>query len=156
MAPFLQSTNLNNTGFVHGGGFANIVMNPLSAELVQKILGRDGLVYHDWELTGARTEQWLYMGQFARYVSLKAQLPFGSASVLWLKAVAHKLGPSVTDIVVTGPNQLSFRRESTVGCTAVELQLLADWLESPRFPIGLHTFEAPPDPRPIQAPSESK
>jgi hypothetical protein len=29
--------------------------------------------------------------------------------------------------------------------SALELYLLADWLEFPRFPHGLHTFPAPPD-----------
>jgi len=40
---------------------------------------------------------------------------------------------------------LTFARKSTLGFTALELHLLADWLESPRFPHGLHTFPAPPD-----------
>jgi hypothetical protein len=45
----------------------------------------------------------------------------------------------------TGPAQLDFTRQSTVGFNALELHLLADWLESPQFPHGLHTFLAPPD-----------
>ncbi len=67
-----------------------------------------------------------------------------SASVAWLKNVGPKLWPTVTDVVQTAPNQLSLKRRSSVGLTALELQLTADWLESPEFPFSLHTLKAPP------------
>jgi hypothetical protein len=86
------------------------------------------------------------MGQFARFVSHKAQVPPGSPGLLWLQAIAPKLGETVTDITETGTNQLSFTRRSSFGFTGIELNLLADWFESPQFPIGLHTFLAPPPP----------
>jgi hypothetical protein len=63
----------------------------------------------------------------------------------WLTAAAPKLGNCVTAVTKTGPGQLSFLRQSGAGLTALELHLLADWLESPQFPCGLHTFLAPPD-----------
>ena len=88
------------------------------------------------------------MGQFARLVLHRAQLPTGEPGVLWLKAIAPKLGDNVTDITQTGPNQLSFTRKSTIGFTGIELNLLADWLESPQFPRGLYTFLAPPPAQP--------
>ena len=65
--------------------------------------------------------------------------------MLWLLAVAPKLGASLTDITQTGPNQLSFTRQSSIAFTGFELNILVDWLESPQFPCGLHTFLAPPD-----------
>jgi hypothetical protein len=40
---------------------------------------------------------------------------------------------------------LELERDATVGLNAFELHLLADWLESPQFPLGLHTFLAPAD-----------
>lgn len=148
MSPFLRSLTVSNRNFVFGGGFPNTVVNPLSLKPLQATLSQTNLVYHDWEITGLRIDQWLYMGQFARLVSHKTQLPFDSPGLLWLKAISPKLGASVTDITQTGPNQLSFTRQSTVGFTGAELQLLADWLESPQFPLGLHTFLAPPPPQP--------
>ncbi len=147
MSPFLRSIAVSNQNFIYGGGFPNPPIQPLSLNTVQAALNRTNLVYHDWEMTGARTEQWIYMGQFARLVSHKAQLPPQSASLLWLEAIPPKLGASVTDITQTGPNQLSFTRKSTIGLTGIELNLLADWLESPQFPYGLHTFLAPPPPQ---------
>jgi hypothetical protein len=145
MWPFMESIAVNHQGFVYGGGFPNAEGNPMSLKLLQPILSRTNLVYHDWEITGPRIEQWIYMGQFARLVLHKSQLPTASPGVLWLKAIAPKLGDSVTDITQTGPNQLSFTRQSTIGFTGFELNLLVDWLESPQFPCGLHTFLAPPD-----------
>jgi hypothetical protein len=146
VSPFLRSIMVGDQNFVFGGGFQNIAANPLSLRPMQEALSRTNLLYHDWEMTGERIEQWLYLGQFARFVSHKAQLPSGSPGVLWLKAIAPKLGASITDITQTGPNQLSFNRKSAVGFTGLELNLLADWLESPQFPIGLYTFQAPPPP----------
>lgn len=148
MAPFLRSITVSNQAFVFGGGMPSAGADPSSVISPPAVLSLTNLVYLDWEMTGSRTEQWLYMGQFARFASHRAQLPFDSLVVLWLKAIPHKLGDSVTDITLTGPNQLSFTRQSSIGFTGFELNLLADWLESPQFPCGLHTFVAPPDPLP--------
>jgi hypothetical protein len=78
-------------------------------------------------------------------VSGMAQIPIGSASSAWLKAAESKLGNCTTAVIKTDSATLSCVRQSAVGFTAIELQLLADWLESPQFPSGLHTFVAPPD-----------
>jgi len=144
MSPFLRSITISNQSFVYGGGFLNANIYPLSAPWLQAALGRTNLVYYDSEETGVRVEQWLYMGQYIRFILHKAQLPPQSPGLLWLRAIVPKLGDSVTDITQTGPNQLSFSRTSSLGFTAVELNLLADWLESSRFPIGLYTLETPP------------
>ena len=85
------------------------------------------------------------MGQFIRWVSGLSQLPPHSAGLMWLRAIAPKLGDSITDITRTGREQLSLVRKSSFGFTAIELHLLIDWLESPRFPIGLYSAPASPD-----------
>jgi len=145
MSPFLRSMTFDGQSFVYGGGFPDGNVHPLSEKILQKDLNRPNLVYHDWEATGLRTEEWFFMGQLIRLVSHKAQLSFHAPATLWLKALPPKLGDSVTDVTKTGPNQLSFVRQSSLGFTAVELNLLADWLESPKLPIGLHTLLAPSD-----------
>jgi len=66
-----------------------------------------------------------------------------SPATMWLKHLEPILGDSTTLVTRTGPARLSFNRTSTIGLTALELHLLADWVESPRFPRGLHTFTAP-------------
>ena len=42
-----------------------------------------------------------------------------------------------------GDHRLIFARASMLGFSSVELQILVDWLASPEFPRGLHTFLAP-------------
>lgn len=144
MSPFLCSLATNGQNFIYGGGFpASAQTQPLTLAGAQAALGQTNLVYHDWEMTGPRTEQWIFMSQFARLIFHKAQLPPNSTGLLWLQALPPKLGLSVTDIAQTGPDELSFTRKSSIGFTAIELNLLADWLESPQFPCGLHTFLAP-------------
>jgi hypothetical protein len=79
------------------------------------------------------------MGQFLRFVSLRQQMGEESVSVQWLKVAPAKLGNCGTSVTLTSPKQLSFVRRSSLGFTAFELSLLADWLESPDFPRGFHS-----------------
>ncbi|HEV2435920.1 MAG TPA: hypothetical protein VG077_07970 [Verrucomicrobiae bacterium] len=147
LSPFLRSITVGNQSFLYGGGFPNAVGQPLSLKSVQNDLSRTNLVYHDWELTGLRTRQWLDAGQIVRFLLHKATLPSNSTGYIWLKAIPPGLGASVTDITQTGPNQLYFNRQSTLGFTGIELNLLADWLESPQFPRGLYSLLTPPPPQ---------
>ncbi len=147
MTPFVRSITVSNQNFVFGGGIPNSVVTPLTLTSLSAVSSRTNLVYHEREITGLRVEQWIYMGQFARFVSHKAQVPPGSPGLFWLHAIAPKLGETVTDITETGTNQLSFTRRSSFGFTGIELNLLADWLQSPQFPLGLNTFQAPPPPQ---------
>ena len=112
-----------------------------------QFLTRTNLVYYDWELTEPRIEAWIYLAQTLRLVTRHAQMPPKGHAQNWLMALAPKLGNCVTAGALTAPNQLSFTRTSSFGFTALELQLLADWLESPDFPRGLHSLNAEPDPR---------
>ncbi|MGA9777570.1 MAG: hypothetical protein ACLPRE_15665 [Limisphaerales bacterium] len=146
MWPFLRSITNDHQNFVYAGGFPNPSAYPISGQWLEESLGGTNLVYYDSEETGTRVGQWIYMGQFARYVSQHAQLSAQSPAVLWLKAISPKLSYTVTHVTETAPDQLSFTRRSSIGFTAVELNLLADWLESPQFPVGLHTLLAPPPP----------
>jgi hypothetical protein len=83
-----------------------------------------------------------------RFALPLAQVPPKSASFAWLTALEPKLGGCVTAVSRTGPAQLSFVRRSGLGFTAAELDWLADWLESPKFPRGLNTFLGEPVPLP--------
>jgi hypothetical protein len=144
--PYLQSVVSSNGGaFVLGGTFPH-PGEPwaITPEMLPPALSRPNLVYHDWEVSGARVENWVYIGQFFRFVFQRNQLPDKSTGMAWLSALETHLGQSVTDVIRTAPDQLSFDRKSSIGFTGIELNLLADWLESPQFPIGLHTFCPPP------------
>src|SRR5712672_380435 len=94
------------------------------------------LVAYDWELTGPRLDDLLYITQLIRAAVHMPQLPTTSYFIPWFEAIALKLGNSGMTVTITASNQLSFVRTSTLGFSALELHFLADWLESPQFPAG--------------------
>lgn len=153
--PFIESVNVSNMGgFAYGGLIPEtgtavstnlFYYHPDFPELLQAMSARTNLVYYHWERTGDRLQSCLYIGQFLSVITHRPPLPLDSVSALWLKIIMPRLGNGTTAVTLTGPNQLSFSRTSTLGFTAAELNLLAAWIESPQFPCGLHTFVAPPD-----------
>lgn len=148
MAPFVRLARQPN-GFILGGLASSALTNfPAPAGMFRDVLSRNNLVYYDWELTGERLEAWWNLGQLFRVIFSKAQLPDNCASIAWFKAAHSKLGPSGTIVVQNGPDELLLRRSSGIGFTGIELQLIADWLESPEFPKGLHTLLTPVKNRP--------
>jgi hypothetical protein len=154
MIPFLRSVADGGSGFAFGGLFAYPFTNqPPPGLLFQQVTARTNLVYYDWELTAPRVDEWIHIGQLLRRLLSKAGLPPDSASMAWLNAAKTNLADSVTGVGATGPAQLTFSRVSTTGLTAPEMHLLADWLESPQFPRGMHTFLGPQ--RPLLRPGAS-
>lgn len=143
--PFLNPYLLSEAGFLYGGFFPNAFgKGGLPPELVMA-LSPTNIVYYDWEITSPRIEAWFYLGQTLRMVLHQAQLPTGSASSTWLLAQTNTLGPCVTSFFQTGPQQFTLARRSSLGFTAFELHLLADWVESPQFPLGLNTLLGQPE-----------
>lgn len=116
---------------------------PLPEALLDQVLSRTNLLYYDWELTGPRLDQWVYLSQLARLLAGRAQLPPASASFEFLKAAGAKLRNCVSLLTATTPERIQVIRRSSLGLTAVELHLIADWLESPAFPRGLYTTFVP-------------
>jgi hypothetical protein len=147
LSPFLKSIATGGEDFAFAGlGPWSAAETRLPSDILHELLGRTNLVYYGWETTGLRSEQWIYIAQYFRFVSIKAQLPPDGICLAWIRAIEPKLGNTLTEVVRTGPGRLSFVRQSSLGLTGVELQLLTDWLESPQFPIGLNTVLAkPPD-----------
>lgn len=114
-------------------------------ELLAQFQPRTNLVYYNWEITESRVDAWTYLGQTLRLVSQWAQLPPGRTAQKWLQALAPKLGNCVTAAELMNDRQLSITRTASAGFTALELHYLADWLESPDFPQGLHSLHSQPD-----------
>jgi hypothetical protein len=117
---------------------------PAPQEMLNQLKASKTEIFYDWEATALRMDQVLYTSQLARLILRKAQLPGESASLQCLKAWVPKLRESITAANLVDRNRITFTRKSSIGFNAVELQLLADWLESPSFPVGLHTLVAPP------------
>jgi hypothetical protein len=116
---------------------------PPPQDLLQEFVGHTNWIDYAWEITGPKLEQNLYVSQLARLTAHRAQLRPDSASLQWLKAAGPKLGNCVTVVSRASPNWISFTRKSSFGFDSTELHLAADWLESPEFPLGLHTTLTP-------------
>jgi hypothetical protein len=116
---------------------------PIPEGLVAQINGSTNLVYYDWELTGERAADLIFIGQSWRMSFRRAQLPPNAPGLKFIQALIPKLGNTVTEVTQSAPARLRLVRKSHAGLTGVELHLLADWLESPRFPRGLLTFDGP-------------
>jgi hypothetical protein len=141
--PFIKSAGDGSESWLYAGLLpdTNTDAAPPPAGMIQDILRRTNLVYYDWEVTGPRLQPDLQLGQTARQIARRPQMPLDSAGLDWLAMLIPRLGTSATIITRTAPDQLTFVRRSTIGLTAPELHLFADWLESPQFPRGLHSTQ---------------
>lgn len=128
--PFLQSITAAGTNFIFGGSFQPQMMYPASSNVFSEIYDATNLIYYDWERTGDRIGQLIYLTQFARFAADRTQLPKSSSALLWLKALEPKLRVSTTRFEKTTiPEHVKFYRKSSIGLTALELHLLVHWLE---------------------------
>jgi len=118
---------------------------PPPAQILDSISQESALIFTEWEQTGSHLEDDLFIGQLFRIMFHKPQLPFEAAGTKWIKKMEKSIGECTTYVILPRTNRLELNRVSTIGLNALEIHLLADWLESPQFPYGLHTFLAPPD-----------
>jgi hypothetical protein len=153
LEPFFESVSLEQGEFISAGfGPTASTNHPMPFELLSQVMWSTNLVAYDWELSGPRLDDLLYLTQIMRAAVHRPQLPTTGYFIPWFAAIATNLGNSGMTLTLTASNQLSFVRTSTIGFSALELHFLADWLESPQFPAGLHTFLAAPD-QPIHLPA---
>jgi hypothetical protein len=142
--PFITTT-AGETSFLLTGLFPDNTAEGSRTALAtfEALSGQTNLVAYAWEKTSARLDPWLPVSQTVRMLARRAPMPLTAATMAWLGAVEPRLGETTTVVTRSGPNAIEFERKSTVGFTAAELHLMADWLESPQFPRGLHTTLAP-------------
>jgi hypothetical protein len=150
ISPQLRSAVEESGQFAVVGLMGPVLTNRDSPpELMDAVVSRTNLLYYDWEITQNRMENVLHLTQLARFLTHKAQISKDSASLLWLKAAAPKLGNCITLLNELDSRHLSLVRRSSFGLNSLELNILSDWLDSPQFPIGLHTFRSPPPVQPL-------
>ena len=136
IAPFVQALHEPAGDFLFGGFFPNTPFSrPLPAELLQQ-LDPPNLVYYHWEMTAERLKELPELTQLMLLLTQHSQFNTQSAAGKWLNRVGPTLGPTVTEVTQTGPDELSFLRKSRGGLTAIELIALANWLETANFPAG--------------------
>lgn len=145
-SPQLTWIDTATTPFLTGGLFSNALTNrPAPAALFQQFTADADLMYYDWEETQSCAGSWTQVSQIFRMVFDRSRLRMKeNASWPWMAAVATNVQTSVTTLRIGKPDRLMLARNSTIGFTGIELHLLADWFESPRFPVGFFTVLAPP------------
>jgi hypothetical protein len=111
-----------------------LFLMPSLAALLSDVAAATNLVAFDWELTGPRIESCLEIGEAFRFAFRQPRPDYNSPAFIWVYGLRQRLGNSQTEVLLTAPNQLSIRRASSLGLTGAELNLLAEWLDSPRFP----------------------
>ena len=135
VTPFVKLEPENNV--VYAGLLAQSTPSTngnIVPELVRELAARTNVVALDWELAGPRMESCLYLTQVLRIFCRHPQLVMNSPAAVWLNSLSPRLDKSLTWVSQTAANQLTVERQSTVGLTSLELNLLAGWLESPEFP----------------------
>jgi len=154
--PFLRSAQDQGQGYILAG-LASEAGVPISSTLrpglLELLQGSTNLVYYSWEETRERLVPWLVIGQNARALLRCSPFPLDSPAAVWLGGLGMRLDTTETTVTRTGPETLELERKSSIGLTAPELHLLADWLESPTFPFGLHSTRVAPQP-PQAAPEQ--
>jgi hypothetical protein len=130
--PMFEAVKNNDGQFLFFYGFPQSPNNkPAPDALLARIEGRTNLVYYDWELTGRRLSQWqILKGMVANRArgTNEDALSDMEMEIQWKNGVAGLLGSTATEITSVASNELSLERKSTLGFTAVELTLLADWI----------------------------
>lgn len=130
LAPVFRTVNTAEGSFLLGSAVPELPTNgPPASEVFWQITDQNNLLYYDWELTGARVQAGVYLSQLARLIFHHPQLGTNSASLGWFQAAAPYLGNCLSTLAPSGTNQLVFSRRSTIGLSALELHLLAQWLE---------------------------
>jgi hypothetical protein len=147
-SPDLNWTTSDGNSYIVGGFFARSLTNqPPPPELFSQFVSDTNMLWYDWEFSPECLRGWAPISQVVRHMFNLPRLE-GDPDINWLMAVAGRARNCVSALNLESPTHLSFTRQSTIGFTAAELPLLLDWLESPKFPRGLHTFLAPPPPPP--------
>ena len=114
-------------------------------ELAAHILSETNLVLFDFEITGQRLLHWRYLNDSWRILSDAAHTPrlnITSPPLTWISACWSNLAQCTTEIKLADLKTLTFARRSTIGFSALEIELLANWFELTSFPHGVNSIFA--------------
>ena len=134
IAPYLKALREPAGQFLFLEMFPNTPKSkPLPPELFSRLATKNLVLYH-WEITAERMPQLLNLSQFGLMVTSHKQLEAESAAFKWLQRIGATLGNTDTEITQSGPAELTFTRKTPGVFTAMELFMLANWLEATNFP----------------------
>lgn len=156
-APSLKAVSDARNQYLQGG-FGLLSPNNLGlpTELHNHVTGATNLLFFDWEFTAQTLPQWRYLDDISRMAfdaAHASRLRGSRVTTDWMLATMTNLSHSLTELRQTRPEQLVLTRKSTLGLTAVELDILINWIALPEFPSGMSAFwRTNPVPlRPIRA-----
>jgi len=134
LAPYVRTVKEPGGEFLLAGGFPNSPRSrPLPPELFQRLATPNLVLYH-WEITAERIMPQLQVAQLSLMLTRHKQLEGESMPFKWVFKIAPTLGNTITEIIQTAPDQLTFTRRAPGGLTAFEFLALANWLDAPDFP----------------------
>ena len=131
--PEIQTVSDPSGDFLFADVFPNLPAGEAPMELFEQ-LNRTNLLFYHWEITSKRLNDLPRLTQLALLLTGHRELDQTSAAMRWLNRIGPTLGDSATEVIQTGPTELSFKRSAPAGLTAIELLALGEWLEAPNFP----------------------
>jgi hypothetical protein len=131
--PFLRPAHSNDVNFVYAGlwPLSEFGTNRMPAELATEVTSRTNLVYYDWELSGARIQQWEPLFQVLPMMLNQPYPTYTGPAFRWLVQAQEKLQNTITEVTQTGPRELTFVRRSDMGLSSLELYQFVRWVAGP-------------------------
>ena len=103
-----------------------VITNRIPPQVIEAI-SQTNLVYYDWEVTSQTAVQWNALSQV--YEMGANHMPKTSPGSTWLTTSATNAPACLTEGTITGPHEVTFRRNSAIGLTSAEMSVLAAWLD---------------------------
>ena len=126
---FAARTNAGKPYLVAGLFTAAPRRSPVPKDLLNQ-LNQKNLVYYDWEITGERIRQGIPTWHLYYLLGGKF-LPDNTApSMQFLQEVRGQVGNTVTSGTLESPRRIKLTRQSHLGASAMELLLLAHYIDN--------------------------
>jgi hypothetical protein len=152
VSPTLQVASETNGQFLLASLFPLAGKNiPPPSDLLNQFAGRTNLVYYGWEQTGLRLQEWRLLEGMLPILPKSPDTRRGPPVIMeeaWLSSVAQSMNNptnfnTVTEITLSGPDELTVVRKSPFCLTSLELVVASHWLTGTGSP-GINLSLMPP------------
>jgi hypothetical protein len=157
VVPKIGVTN-DPSGYWLSGGLVPMIPTrkpiPAPEGLLSQFTRRNNVVAYDWEITQERVGYWRVLSQVVPAIGQESSLldpavarsPF-LVTERFLQESGNQLGNTITELTVSGPNELAISRKSHLGLTGFEIVYFARWLaDSPASLASSRRVRTPPSP----------
>jgi hypothetical protein len=128
--PFVEAGTGQASDFLHAGFFpaAPGKTNKVPGDLFAQ-LNKSNVIFYEWEITESRLKHWRPLWQIAYMANPRKALRGGAVSDRWIDAIMPLLGNTITEGTLESERKIKIVRQSHSGFNALELVLLAHWLD---------------------------